>query len=405
MKSRFLCLALTALLLTGLVGTALGAEVSSDSVYCFCSEDFSSEDAPISGICITGLPDAEAGTILLGNRVLRPGDILTAQQVEQMTFVPLRTEADNQAQMTYLPIYENRVASTACMTISIRGKKDKEPAAQDMALETYKNLPAEGMLKVSDPEGQALTYTLVRGPKRGSVELREDGSFTYTPKKNKVGVDSFVYTAADPAGNVSREATVTLQILKPTDGRQYVDTLGSDCRFAAEWMRNTGLFVGETVSGESFFYPEKAVSRGEFLAMVVKTLDLPAQDVAANLPADTPQWLKPYLTAAIRSGLTENWVDTETGAFLGNAPITGAEAAALLQNALALPLSLEAVETSASLVEDAPVWAAEALTALQSHGICLSAQEQLTRADAAKALYQTSQLAVTAPGMAVFHMD
>ena len=84
---------------------------------------------------------------------------------------------------------------------------------------------------------------------------------------------------------------------------------------------------------------------------------------------------------------------------------TGAEAAALLQNALALPLSLEAVETSASLVEDAPVWAAEALTALQSHGICLSAQEQLTRADAAKALYQTSQLAVTAPGMAVFHMD
>ena len=36
-----------------------------------------------------------------------------------------------------------------------------------------------------------------------------------------MGVDSFVYTAADPAGKTSREATVTITILKPTEAAQY----------------------------------------------------------------------------------------------------------------------------------------------------------------------------------------
>ena len=67
---------------------------------------------------------------------------------------------------------------------------------------------------------------------------RPDGSFIYTPKKNKVGVDSFTYTATDASGKVSREATVTIQILKPTDARQYTDTVGLDCRFEAEWLKN-----------------------------------------------------------------------------------------------------------------------------------------------------------------------
>ena len=82
------------------------------------------------------------------------------------------------------------------------------------------------------------------------MTIREDGSFLYTPKKNKVGTDSFTYTATDPAGKVSREATVTIQILKPTDNKQYADTTGTTCRFTAEWLRNTGLFVGEQIDGQ-----------------------------------------------------------------------------------------------------------------------------------------------------------
>lgn len=408
-RIRFVCLALVMACLLGIGGAVMAAEVDCDATYCFSAEDFSAEE-PLAGICITELPQVHTGTVMLGSRVLQPGDILTAEQLAQMTFAPLRTEEDLDAVVTYLPIYENRVEKSATMTISIRGKEDLAPVAQDMAMETYKNLPNEGALKVNDPEGEKLTYSLVRNPKRGQVMINEDGTFLYTPKKNKVGVDSFTFTAADPAGNVSREATVTIQILKPTDAKQYTDTAGHPCRFSAEWMRNTGLFVGEKIGGEECFQPEKQVSRGEFLAMMIKALDIPVEDVSyEDLPADTPAWLKPYLVAALRSGLMEGLPNSETGAFLADEPITGAEAAVMLQNALDLAISqetLESIQTSASDAEaDVPAWAAVSVTAMQENGIALSVNDRLTRGDVAQVMYQINQAALNAPGLAVFRMQ
>ncbi len=402
-RIRIISLVLAACCLLGLSVGAAAAQVDCDAVYCFTGADFSGEDEPLAGICITGLPDPSSGTVLLGNRVLRSGDILTAGQIDQMTFHPLKTQQDAQATISYLPIYENRVEKSAVMTIGIRGKEDKAPIAQDMTIETYKNLSNDGTLKASDPEDQALSFTVIRQPKRGSVEVREDGTFTYTPKKNKVGVASFTYTATDPAGNVSRTATVTVQILKPTVAGQYADTAGHSCRFAAEWMKNTGLFVGEQVGGNSCFYPDKTVSREEFLAMVIQVLDIPLEDIgSAQLPADAPQWLRPYLLAAQRSGLTANWQDT--GAM--SDPVTGAEAAVMLQNALDLTVSsqiLESAQTDAR--QEVPSWAYASLTVMAENGVMLDAGKALTRADVAETLYLISKIAPEAPGMAVFRMQ
>lgn len=398
---RIVSLGCAVLAALGLAGGALAAEVDCDTTYCFTASDFSGEEQ-IVGICITQLPEPQTGTAMLGQRVLREGDILTAEQVGQMTFAPLRTQEDATATVTYLPIYENRVEKSTTMTIAIRGKEDKAPVAEDLAIETYKNLPNTGDLKVSDPEGESLTYTLVRAPKRGEVTIQTDGSFTYTPKKNKVGVDSFVYTAADPAGNVSRQATVTVQILKPSDKNQYTDTVGMDCRFEAEWLKNSGLFTGEKVGGESCFFPEKTVSRGDFLTMAVKALDIPVEQMDySGIPEDVPMWLKPYVGAALRSGLLEGWPQTETGSFDMNSPITELEAAVLLQNALDLSL----LETAAEISQELPVWAADSVAVMNQYGVALSSENTLTRAQAAKVLYQISILSVTAPGMTVFRMQ
>lgn len=381
--------------------TAFATTVDCDAVYCFTPQDFSQTEEPLRGICITALPDPATGTVMLGSRVIQPGDILTAAQVSQMTFAPLRTETDRAAEVSYLPIYENRVEKSHTTTLSILGKADNPPVAQDSTMETYKNIPNEGCLKAEDPEGKPLIYTVTRQPKRGQVEIREDGTFLYTPKKNKVGVDSFVFTAADPAGNVSREATVTIQILKPTDAKQYTDTVGTDCRFAAEWMRNTGLFVGETLGGNPCFCPEKTVSRGQFMAMLSELLDIAADETSLSaLPEDTPQWLKPYLAAALRSGFTgglpEESLDTA-------APITGGEAAVMLQNALDLSVSTETLEQIRSEEPDEePAWSAASLLAMKEAGIHLEADQVLTRADVAQIMYTVSQVAPTAPGTAVF---
>ena len=346
--------------LFALAAPALAAEVDCDSIYCFVPEDFGES---LTGICITDLPDSSTGTVFLGHRVLQPGDILTAQQLAEMTFSPLRTETDSAAEVGYLPIFDDHVAPASAMTIGIRGKEDLAPVAEDSAAETYKNLSATGKLKVTDPESQPMTFTVIRQPKRGTVEIAPDGSFTYTPKKNKVGVDSFVYTATDPAGKVSREATVTVTILKPSDAAQYTDTVGRDCRFAAEWMRHTGIFVGESLAENPCFSPDREVTRGEFVTMLVKALDIPTQE---DLPVtgytdETPLWLQPYLAAAIRSGFTEGLNDQET--FSASQSITQAEASRMLENAL-----------DQAVFED-------------------SADIPLTRSEAAQMLYQASRLA------------
>lgn len=381
---QLVCLACGCLLAAGMVLSVSAAEVGSGDCYCFASEDFAPGEAQLAGICITKLPESAKGTVMLGSRILRPGDVLTAQQVGQMTFVANYVQRDDTATIGYLPVFANGMAGEATMTLSIRGRENQAPIAEDCAFETYKNLEVTGQLKVRDPEGQEMTFTLTRPPKRGDIVIQQDGSFTYTPKKNKVGIDSFTFTATDPAGKTSREATVTVSIQKPTDAKQYSDTVGKDCRFAAEWMKNTGIFVGESLGGSPCFSPDRTVSRGEFVTMLVKTLNLPTDpELTETGYTDVPDWLKPYLAAAIRSGLTTGL--TTADGFGPDLPVTAEEAAAMLCSALQLEPQEQTVLSSPEGEAFTPVE-----VALQN-GFDLIPGQTLTRSDCASLLYQTSQ--------------
>ena len=305
------------MLLQGLIFLAGLASVT-------CTGDAVELAEAVTGICITAL---EGDAVFLDGRRIREGDVLTAEQAGRLSFAGM--EVEGAVTVAYLPIYEDRVDPESERTFSLRSGENQAPVAEDQVLETYKNLPNTAALKVHDPEGETMTYTLVRQPRRGTVEIGAEGNFTYTPKKNKVGIDSFTYQATDASGKISREATVTVTILKPSDAAQYTDTLGQECRFAAEWMRHTGIFVGERVGEETCFGPGKPVTQGEFLAMLVKTLDIPKEELDCVGYEDAPQWLKPYLAAAVRAGLIAG-VET----FGAGEPITGVQAATMLHNAL-----------------------------------------------------------------------
>ena len=325
----------------------------------------------LTGICVTDVPDG--GAVLLGDRVIRSGDVLTAAQVRLLTYTHPETGEDIEAVMEYLPIDSDGVGAEAQMVFSLRGRKNAAPTAEDSRMETYKNLPNEGLLSVTDPEGDAMTFTLVRPPKRGELILREDGSFLYSPKKNKVGTDSFTFTAADPAGNVSREATVTVKILKPADDRQYADTTGSDCRFEAEWLRSTGIFSGETVNGQLCFSPDRPVSRGQFLAMLMQVLQMPVDRSVqeTGFVDESPQWLKPYLAAALRSGIIAGYPGEDGAEFRAEQTITAAEADRMTRGALRFAVPAAAMDDAEPESLDAT---------------------PMTRADAAKALYRIGRL-------------
>ncbi len=216
-----------------------------------------------------------------------------------------------------------------------------------------------------------------------------------------MGEDSFSFTATDEQGAVSPEATVSIQILKPLDSTTYKDVTSG--QFEALWMRETGLFGGRLVTGVPCFGPQEDVSRSEFLAMVMKLLKIPVEDSVTSSgfqdEEDCAQWLRPYLAAAMRLGVVSGSKETGKLLFRPNDPITGAEAAVMLQNVLMLPKGSE-------LCEDAPAWAQGAVSAMTAGGISLSDPDgSLNRMEAAGLLYEVSKLAPNAPGLEVFRKD
>jgi hypothetical protein len=153
-------------------------------------------------------------------------------------------------------------------------------------------------------------------------------------------------------------------------------------------MRHTGIFAGENLAGNPCFCPDKAVSRGESTSMLVKALDLkPEPDLALTGYTDEiPTWLQPYLAAAVRAGLTAGLPQQDV--FGADEPITGAEAAVMLQNALDLTVSSDSLSADGTV----PVWAEHSLAALSGSGMELDASASLTRGDTAQLLYQAVRM-------------
>ena len=133
--------------------------------------------------------------------------------------------------------------------------------------------------------------------------------------------------------------------------------------------------------------------------MMVKALNISTQNADySSLSEDTPQWLRPYMAAALRSGLISG-LDMQS--MDANAAISGAQAAVMLQNALDLSVSDDVLKQVSAMDDNIPEWAAPALTVLYHNGIALSADTPLTRAEAAKVLYRADYLSLTAPGLEV----
>lgn len=389
------------LVLAALTTGALAADISltTASGYALSAMDFSAGGSSPEGVYISSVPDASVCAIRYGSRTLRAGDVLPAQALCALTLEPAADTVATAA-LVYCPISDGSVGQMQSINLNIRSGKNRAPEAENMDFETYKNVSNTGTLPVTDPDGDALTYQLVKEPTRGTVELHDDGTFTYTPKENKVGKDSFVFTATDEAGNVSNEATVKIKIVKPTDKTCYTDMAASPDEYLAMWLKERGVYTGKTIAGNVCFEPDGTVGRGEFLVMAMTLLGAQAEDAELTSgfadEALTPGWMRPYIVSAFKSGMISG-VSSENGMiFRPSAALTGAEAAVMLQNMLQLPESdSKAVFASGEEETTVPVWAQSAVSTLAGAGVSVPAStsaEAITRLDAARLLYDVYQL-------------
>lgn len=75
-----------------------------------------------------------------------------------------------------------------------------------------------------DANGDALKAVLVDGPDHGTLKLKADGSFTYTPDGTFIGKETFVYHAFDGT-KYGKDATVTIDV---AGNIERIDTTASD---------------------------------------------------------------------------------------------------------------------------------------------------------------------------------
>ena len=111
-------------------------------------------------------------------------------------------------------------ALSAVTTVTINvGLGNSPPVAVNDSFSTAEDTPLNGssvLANDTDADGDPLTAQLLTGPARGSLTLRADGTFLYTPAANYNGPDSFTYRVFDGQA-YSAAATASLTITAVND--------------------------------------------------------------------------------------------------------------------------------------------------------------------------------------------
>jgi len=348
-------------------------------VITFVPEDFAvtgDKKASLNAVVVESLPDAGAGSLLLGGTLLEVGSRVEKSALSGLRFQSLGNPAVLKTAFTLRPVFVSGTEGQPfTVELTLLTKENHPPVARNMDLSTYRNVSVTGYFDAVDAEGDPLTFRMMSNPARGAVELAEDGSgqFVYRPYENKTGKDTFTYVAVDQAGNLSEKATVTIQIEKADTAVTYAELDGHPAHKSAVRLAEEGIYVGPCVGGVYTFEAEASVTRAEFLTMAMAVADLePMEDVTVTGFMDDesiPVWSKGSVSAALKAGAIRGGVD-ERGAsvFRAEDTITYAQAAVMLDrllNVTDVPLEVFAADTQTH-------WAGQAAADLAACGVLRS---------------------------------
>lgn len=109
------------------------------------------------------------------------------------------------------------VSTPAVVSIVVDSVNDR-PTADSSNWVTLEDSPGIYIdLRADDPDGEVVTYTVVRSPTNGRVNDVGNGRWLYVPYKDFSGIDSFQWVGIDDEGSRSLEATVTVNVSEQPD--------------------------------------------------------------------------------------------------------------------------------------------------------------------------------------------
>ncbi|MGF1525007.1 MAG: beta strand repeat-containing protein, partial [Leptolyngbyaceae cyanobacterium] len=196
-------------------------------------------DAPEAADDSSNTPENTAVTInVLDNDTDLDGDSLSIATVGTagngsvvdngdgtVTYTP-DTDFSGTDSFTYEVSDGNGGTDTALVTVSV-SNENGVPDAVDDTFSTDEDTPLSDSVLANDtdPDGDALTVSLLTDVSDGSLSLNADGSFSYTPNADFNGTDSFTYEVSD--GALTDTATVNITVNPVNDDPTAVDNTTS----------------------------------------------------------------------------------------------------------------------------------------------------------------------------------
>ena len=352
----------------------------------------------IDSITITKAPHMTDGELRVGNRVVSSGQTLSRSEISELTYTPAGSDINSSS---FRFSVNGSAVDMVCRLYHLE-KYNESPTLGNAEssytnVSTHKDVTYYGTLPCYDPEGDETVIEIVSYPESGALILtnKHTGEYVYTPTNGYSGKDEFKYVARDKYGNYSAAGSVTMTVSKPKISTVFADMTEHSGYNAALTMAEEGIMSGTQVGQVTYFYPDRTVSREEFVVMAMNSLGM--RDLAQvektvfsddkEISADA----RNYIGAAYELGFIKGEM-TESGAlcFDPDRPITKAEAACILSRMIDAP-----TPTSKPVFSDAesiPSWAAASIYSMNYMGIMrtsdgnISPLSELTRADTATIL-------------------
>lgn len=321
-----------------LVANDFTKETKVNTTLNFTISDFSDsvnppENSPFSSITIRQLTSQTAGTLRLGTTPVTVNQEIQKPELDRLNFVPAK-DYEGEAIFTWDAHYG---------TIT-----SPYPSAVTIKIGSGTGSPTETPAPTNEPESTAIP--------------------TQTP--------------------------TPIPTQKPL---QYEDMLDHWGAFSAGMLGAEGIIVGEEIGGHFYFYPNKVLTRMDFITLACAVFNVKTKDSLEGNPfvdQNVPNYMLRQAIAAYEAGLI-------SGSNNGNAlylnpydTLTRAEAIKILDNGLHLKYPAT-TELSFADSDKIPSWATQAVINMEAYGIVKGYEDNtfrpyanINKAQAGELLYQ-----------------
>jgi hypothetical protein len=198
------------------------------------------------------------------------------------------------------------------------------------------------------------------------------GKYEYVHKKGFNGNDSSSYCVVDKYGNWSDIVSVNIEVKAPDKNAvSFADLEKYENISPVIYVTEKDVMSGVVVGNENYFYPDKTVSRAEFVVMAMHALGMDKDETVQKTSfaddADIASYMKGYIQRAYEKGyVTGNFKGGEIY-FDPDAPITKFDAVSILD--AMTDFSKGDLESGAKDSYEVPAWAQGSFDTLVSLGI------------------------------------